>query len=104
MKSSAKLGRLTWIVIAVIHFCLSNLILPLTLALTKQAAATPEGTGMAVALLVQATQLLHFPLVTLALYPREWFPGEWVYVPMAANSLLWATGIYWLVGLFRKAR
>ena len=104
MKSSAKLGRLTWIVIAVIHFCLSNLILPLTLALTKQAAATPEGTGMSVALLVRATQLLHFPLVTLALYPREWFPGEWVYVPMAANSLLWATGIYWLIGLFRKAR
>jgi hypothetical protein len=104
MKSSAKLRRLTWIVIAVIHFGLSNLILPLTLALTKQAAATPEGTGMAVALLVRVTRLLHFPLVTLALYPREWFPGNWVYVPMAVNSLIWANGIYWLIGLFRKAR
>jgi len=103
MKSSANLRQLTWIVIAVIHFGLSNLILPLTLALTKQAAATPEGTGMAVALLVRATKLLHFPLVTMALYPREWFPGEWIYVPMAVNSLIWASGIYWLIGIFRKA-
>jgi hypothetical protein len=103
MKSSAKFRRLTWIVIAVIHFGLSNLILPLTLALTKQAAATPEGTGMAVALLVRATKMLHFPVVTLALYPREWFPGNWVYVPIAVNSLIWASGIYWLIGVFRKA-
>ena len=52
----------------------------------------------AVALLVRATKLLHFPLVTLALYPREWFPGNWVYLPMAANSLIWAYGISWLIG------
>ena len=91
-------------VIAAIHFGLSNLILPLTLTLTKHAAGTPEGAGMAVILLVRGTKLLHFPLVTLALYPREWFPGNWVYVPMAVNSLIWAIGITWLIGLFRKAR
>jgi hypothetical protein len=50
------------------------------------------------------TKLLHFPLVTLALYPREWFPGNWVYLPMAANSLIWGFGIYWLVRRYRKAR
>lgn len=104
MKTSAMFGRLTWIVIAAIHFGLSNLILPLTVALTAQAAGTPDGPGMAVTLLVRATKLLHLPLVTLALYPREWFPGNWVYVPMAVNSLIWAIGICWLIRLFQKAR
>jgi hypothetical protein len=102
MKSSLKVGRLSWMVIALIHFSLGNLILPLTMALTAQAAATPDGPGIAVRLLVRATKLLHFPVVTLALYPREWFPGDWVYVPMAANSLIWAGGICWLIGQFRK--
>jgi hypothetical protein len=76
--------------------------LPLTLALAAQAAGAADGPGIAVTLLVRVTRLLHFPLVTLALYPREWFPGNWVYVPMAVNSLIWASGIYWLIGIFRK--
>jgi len=80
------------------------LIIPATMALTQQSAGTPEGHGLAVTLLVRLTKLLHFPLVTLALYPREWFPGYWVYVPMALNSLIWGIGICWLIGLFRKAR
>ena len=58
--------------------------------------------GLAVTLLVRATKLLHFPLVTLALYPREWFPGNWVYVPMAANSAIWACAVYYLIGLYRR--
>jgi hypothetical protein len=104
MKSSATLGRLAWAVFAAIHFGLSHLILPLTMALVQQASGAAEGAGMAVTLLVRLTRLLHFPIVTLALYPREWFPGNWIYLPMAANSLIWGFGICWLVGLFRKAR
>jgi hypothetical protein len=92
------------VVIAVIHFGLSNLIRPLTTVMAKQASGTPEGPGMVVTLLVRMTKLLHFPLVTMALYPREWFPGHWIYVPMAANSLIWAFGIGWLIGHFRKNR
>jgi len=103
MKSSARARWLTWIVIAIIHFSLSRFILPLTVALAGRAADTPNGPGLAVTLLVRVTKLLHFPLVTLALYPREWFPGNWVYVPIAVNSLIWASGIYWLIGIFRKA-
>lgn len=102
MKPSIKARLLTWIGIAGGHFVLSHLILPLTTALTANAAGTPDGPGMAVALLVRVTKLLHFPLVTLALYPREWFPGDWVYVPMALNSAIWAFGICGLIVLLRK--
>lgn len=88
--------------IAAAHFVLSRLVLPITMALTAQAAGAPDGPGTAVTLLVRVTKLLHFPLVTLALYPREWFPGDWVYVPLALNSVIWAFGIYGLIVLFRK--
>ena len=40
----------------------------------------------------------------LSNYPREWFPGNWIYLPMAANSLIWAAGVCWLIRVFRKAR
>jgi hypothetical protein len=104
MKSHAMSGRLAWAAIAAVHFGLSNLILPLTTTLAKQASVAADGPGIALMLLVRATKLLHFPIVTLALYPREWFPGDWVYLPMAANSLIWGFGISWLIGRFRKAR
>lgn len=96
-------SRLQWLAGAMIHFGLSQLIIPVTMVLTKRSAGTPEGAGMPINLLVHLTQLLHFPLITLALYPREWFPGNWIYLPMAANSLIWAWGICWLSRLVRKS-
>jgi hypothetical protein len=102
MAASFRNKRLTWLGIAAVHFGLSNLIVPLTRALAAHAAGTPGGSALGVTLLVRVTKLLHFPLVTLALYPREWFPGNWVYVPMAANSALWACAVYYLIGLYRR--
>ncbi|MBI5577576.1 MAG: hypothetical protein HY895_00350 [Deltaproteobacteria bacterium] len=102
MNSCVRIKLLAWLGIAGVHFGLSNLILPLTMALTSQAAGATDGPGLAVTLLVRATRLLHFPLVTLALFPREWFPGNWVYIPMAANSAIWACAVYCLIGLYRR--
>lgn len=102
MNSRVRTQLLAWLGIAGAHFGLSNLIVPLTMALTVHAAGTPDGSGLGVTLLVRATKLLHFPLVTLALFPREWFPGNWVYVPMAANSAIWACAVYYLIGLYRR--
>jgi hypothetical protein len=104
MKSFARSGAFIWLAAALIHFLTSNLIMPLTIALVKPASLTPEGAGAAVTLLVRWTKLLHFPIVTLALYPREWFPGNWVYLPMAANSLIWGMGVYGLAGIYRRCR
>jgi hypothetical protein len=101
MTSTAKIRFPMWMVIALIHFGLSNLILPLTAVLAARAAAM-DGPGFGVTLLVRLTKLLHLPLVTLALYPREWFPGNWVYVPMALDSLIWAGGVSWLIRLYRR--
>jgi hypothetical protein len=100
---AAKMRKtMTFLALAAAHFALSNAILPLTNSLAAQSAGRPEGPGLAVVLLVRATRLLHLPLVTLALYPRQWFPGDWVYLPMAVDSVLWALLIVGLVRLFRK--
>ncbi|MGE5255564.1 MAG: hypothetical protein ACM3KE_02775 [Hyphomicrobiales bacterium] len=94
---------LTLLGLAGAHFACSRLILFVTIALTARAAGTPDGPGTAVTLLVRLTKLLYFPLVTLALYPRQWFPGNWLYVPMALNSIIWSFGIYGLMGLYRRS-
>ena len=68
------------------HFLASVLIVPATL---KVGAATGGFSG----LLTEATRILYFPILGLALYPRHWFPGRWIYVPIAVNSLLWGLGL-----------
>ena len=103
MKPTARFGIPTWMLVAFIHFGLSHLIVHLTMALTARAATTVDGVGFGVTLLVRLTKLLHLPLVTLALYPREWFPGGWVCVPMALNSLLWGAVLAWLIGFYRRS-
>jgi hypothetical protein len=102
MNSRAKVKLLAWLAITGVHFSISNLILPLTASLAAQAAGTPDGPGLAVTLMVRVTRLLHFPLVTLGLYSREWFPGSWVYLPMVLNSAIWGVGFCWVARYFRK--
>jgi hypothetical protein len=50
MNSCVRIKLLAWLGIAGVHFGLSNLILPLTMALTAQAAGTTDGPGLAVTL------------------------------------------------------
>ena len=55
-------------------------------------------------ILVVATSILHFPIISLSLYSRQWFPGNWIYLPMLVNSFIWAAGIYVLFMLGKKIR
>ena len=84
-----------------VHFLASVLIVPATL---KAGAA---GSGFAV-LLTEATRVLYFPILGLALYPRHWFPGRLIYIPIAGNSLVWglglATATLILLALYRRSR
>ncbi len=65
-----------------LHFLACTLIVPATL---KAGAA---GSGIT-ELLTLMTKVLYFPILGLALYPRHLFPGYWIYVPIALNSLVW---------------
>ncbi len=90
------------ILIAMIHFaaCLAIIAISMSAASAlNQAQATA-----AFRVLVTVTRILHFPIISLSWYSRQWFPGDWIYVPMAINSILWAAVLYILAILVTKLR
>lgn len=86
---------------AAVHFVLSLGIVPLTL---KIGSLVPAGTADSLfyKMLALVTRVLYFPILSLALYPRHWFPGNWITLPIALNSLLWGTGLALLLAVGRR--
>lgn len=90
--------------IALMHFGSSVLIVAAAGSVaTALNPATAEPT-LGFRILVVATRILHFPIISLSLYSRQWFPGNWIYLPMLVNSFIWAAGIYVLFMLGKKIR
>ena len=90
--------------IALIHFGLSVLIIPMTMSVAGALNAAQSMPTLAMQTLVAATRILHFPIISLSWYSRQWFPGDWIRIPMLINSFLWAGVIYFLVMVCRKIR
>ena len=55
-------------------------------------------------LLVIATKLLYFPILSLSLYSRHFFPGNLIYIVAFANSLVWAVTIYISFRIYKKIK
>ena len=91
------------LLLAAVHFMLSLGIVPLTLKIGR---LVPFRTAdsLVYAMLALATRVLYFPVLTLALYPRHWFPGNWIAIPIAVNSLLWGAGLVLLLAVDRRLR
>jgi len=89
--------------LAVAHFAASLAIVPLTL---KIGETLPEGPANSLfySLLAGVTKVLYFPILSLALYPRHWFPGDMITIPIAVNSLLWGIGLMIAIWLGRRIR
>ena len=69
------------------HFLASQLIVPFTLWCGDAlSAGTVKNTLMGA--LHFLTKLLYYPILSHALYPRHWFPGTWIFIPILINSLL----------------
>ena len=52
--------------------------------------------------LVLLSKILYFPVISLVLYPRQWFPGNLIYIPIGFNSFLWASMAWLAVVLIRR--
>lgn len=85
------------------HFFTSMLIVPLTLR-AGDALLSGNAKVMLLECLYTLTRILYYPLIGLALYPRHWFPGPWISVPIMANSILWGTVVAGLVIGWRRMR
>ena len=70
------------------HFLASLLIVPLTLRVGEHIASA-SGPNALLSGLHLLTRILYYPLLGLALYPRHWFPGPWIAIPILVNSVLW---------------
>ena len=90
--------------IGILHFGLSAGIVPGTLAVISGGDSAGQTPSLILRTLVIATKVLHFPIISLAVYSRQWFPGNWVYIPIGLNSLLWAVAIYFCIALYRNLK
>ena len=88
--------------IALIHFAVSVAIIAISMSAAPALNPTQMNVGFRV--LVAVTRILHFPIISLSWYSRQWFPGDWIYVPMAVNSMIWAAALCVLYILFKKLR
>jgi hypothetical protein len=88
--------------IAAVHLILAKLVVALTMHLGMFAVETGRAAALLGRILVAVTRVLYFPILTLSLYSRQWFPGNWVHVPMALNSLLWGLVVYVCYQIYRK--
>ncbi len=92
------------VLIALGHFGTSILIVATSLSIASGPNSVPAETSLVFRILVAATRVIHFPIISLSWYSRQWFPGNWIYVPMLVNSFIWAIGIYVVFMLGQKMR
>lgn len=92
------------IVIAAAHLAVAKIIVTLTMQMGMFAADGSQATGVIGHLLVWLTRGLYFPVISLSLYSRQWFPGNWIFIPMIANSLLWGIALYGIFSFIRRRR
>jgi hypothetical protein len=87
-----------------IHFAAGITVVYLTPAVVASDSGVTGAPTLRVRMLTWATRVIHYPVISRSLYSRSWFPGNWVLVPMAVNSLLWAAPITFGVWLIRRKR
>ncbi|MFZ2041929.1 MAG: hypothetical protein WAV08_14600 [Desulfobacterales bacterium] len=88
--------------IALAHWAATRAVGSLILHQTAQHVFEPQLPAVT-RLLVAAAKVLYFPVVSLSLFPRAWFPGGWIAVPILVNSLVWALTLWAGVMLFQRA-
>lgn len=94
--------------IAAAHFVLCRLVVFLTMYFNLSNTGEGQTLTLLTRLLVGLTRTLYFPIISLSLYSRRLFPGNWIFVPIFVNSLLWGVCIYlgyilWKKNIARKS-
>jgi hypothetical protein len=94
--------------IAAVHAAVCWLVTQLTLHAIPHLAAMSRSGPDVNQWLVYVSKILYAPLITFGLYPRLVFPGRWIWIPVLANSVLWAvilSGAYHIItrdGFFKR--
>ncbi|MEE8400143.1 MAG: hypothetical protein V3S89_14115 [Desulfobacterales bacterium] len=94
---------LTLLAIAATHLVLTKALTAVTVT-SVSAHALESRTSLVTSILVSVTKILSFPIITLSLYSRQWYPGDLIYIPFALNSLIWAVVTYCVILLIKHIR
>ena len=87
--------------IAVVHLVFTKIISIIALSIVTGHVHESQLPFMGRSLMVMS-KVLYFPVFTFAWYPRQFFPGNFVIIPLFINSLLWALFIYVLYKLIKR--
>jgi hypothetical protein len=87
--------------IAVVHLVFTKVISMTALSVVTANAFESQPSFVARSLMAMS-KVLYFPVFTFAWYPRQFFPGNFVIIPLFINSLLWAVIIYVLYMFVEK--
>lgn len=90
----------TILVIAVVHLVFTKVVSVIALSVVTANVQESHLSLMSRVLMVMS-KVLYFPGFTFAWYPRQFFPGNFVIIPLFINSLLWALLIYVLYVLLK---
>ena len=103
-SATAKVFRHIWsvFIISVLHFAACRLLVMATMTYDLANAGGGPDLPLYTRLLVGTTRVLYFPVISLSLYSRQLFPGNWIMIPIFINSLLWGVVIYLGYLLWKK--
>ena len=87
--------------IAVVHLVFTKVISIITLSVITANVHESQLPFLGRSLMV-VSKVFYFPVFTFALYPRQFFPGNFVIIPLFINSLLWALTIYIIFVLIKR--
>lgn len=87
--------------IAIIHFITSIVLFTVTWGWFETTPHTEQAESLTGRILPKIVEILYSPLVSQGLF-QKWIDGNWMFVIVFLNSLLWAIAIYFLVILTRK--
>ena len=87
--------------IAVVHLVFTKVISIIALSVVTAHAHESQLPFIGRSLMI-VSKVLYFPVFTYAWYPRQFFPGNFVIIPLFINSLLWALLIYVLFLLVKR--
>ena len=88
-------------VIAVVHAVFTKFVSMITLSVVT-ANVNSAQMSLIGRMMMMLSKVLYFPVMTLAWYPRQFFPGNFVVIPLFVNSLLWALVIYMFFILIKR--
>jgi hypothetical protein len=87
--------------IAAVHFVVTKMVTVITIFVFR-ASAVETGVSSLARLLMMISRVLYFPVMTMAWYPRRFFPGNFILIPLLINSFIWAIVIYMIFVIIKR--